>query len=235
MKFSYCKSATYCWGMGLGLGGKLRRFAVIANLVLFLSMRAATAKAQFPPAPGTGPGLAETIEAIENARVTTRILYITAHPDDESGAVLTYLARGLHADVALLSLTRGEGGQNDLGPEQAPQLGLIRTQELLAATRGYGVKLFFTRAKDFGYSKTPEETEKVWGDQVIEDMVRVIRTFRPNIVINGWGGAHGGHGHHQAAGLLTPKAVQLAADPNYGFRGSPSGQDAAPWGDRRSI
>ena len=73
--------------------------------------------AQFPPAPGTGPGLPETIEAIDSARVTTRILYITAHPDDESAAVLTYLARGLHADVALLSLTRGEGGQNALGPE----------------------------------------------------------------------------------------------------------------------
>src|SRR5580704_1552814 len=71
---------------------------------------------QFPPAPGTGPGLAETIEAIDSARISTRILYVTAHPDDESGPVLTYLARGLHADVALLSVTRGEGGQNDLGP-----------------------------------------------------------------------------------------------------------------------
>jgi LmbE family N-acetylglucosaminyl deacetylase len=171
--------------------------------------------AQFAPAPGTGPGLSETVEAIDSARVTTRILYITAHPDDESAAVLTYLARGLHADVALLSLTRGEGGQNVLGPEQAPQLGLIRTQELLAATRGYGVKLFFTSAKDFGFSKTPEETEKIWGDQVLADMVRVIRTFRPNIIINNFGGVHSGHGHHQAAGLWTPQAVKLAADPSY--------------------
>jgi LmbE family N-acetylglucosaminyl deacetylase len=176
---------------------------------------ASPAFAQFAPAPGTGPGLNETVEAIESAGFTTRILYITAHPDDESAAVLTYLARGLHADVALLSLTRGEGGQNVLGPEQAPQLGLIRTQELLAATRGYGVKLFFTSAKDFGYSKTPEETEKIWGDQVLADMVRLIRTFRPNIVINNFGGVHSGHGHHQAAGLWTPKAVQLAADPSY--------------------
>ena len=204
--------------------------------LLLLCISAASARAQFPPAPGTGPGLPETVEAIENARVTTRILYITAHPDDESAAVLTYLARGLHAEVALLSLTRGEGGQNDLGPEQAPQLGLIRSQELLAATRGYGIKLFFTRAKDFGYSKTPEETEKVWGDEVLQDMVEVIRAFRPTVVLNGWGGVHGGHGHHQAAGLLTPKAVQLAADPNYKLRGASSGQqDTAPWGDRRPI
>jgi LmbE family N-acetylglucosaminyl deacetylase len=133
-------------------------------------------------------------------------------------------------------LTRGEGGQNDLGPEQAPQLGLIRTQELLAATRGYGVRLYFTRAKDFGYSKTPEETERMWGEQVLEDMVRVIRGFRPNVVINGWGGVHGGHGHHQASGLLTPKAVQLAADSSFKLRGSPvEEEDLAPWGDRKPV
>src|SRR6266513_2155571 len=217
-------------------GGKLKRFTILANLVLFLSIWAATAKGQFPPAPGTGPGLPETIEAIESARITTRILYVTAHPDDESAAVLTYLARGLHADVALLSLTRGEGGQNDLGPEQAPQLGLIRTQELLAATRGYGARLCFTRAKDFGFSKTPEETEKVWGEQVLEDMVRVIRTFRPNVVLNGWGGVHTGHGQHQAAGLLTPKAVQLAADPSFQLHVSASEKkDLTPWGDRKPV
>ncbi|MGA2419709.1 MAG: PIG-L family deacetylase [Candidatus Acidiferrum sp.] len=194
----------------------MKRFVsvvVLVSLLALLSTPLSTppAEAQFPPAPGTGPGLAETVEAIDSAAVTTRILYITAHPDDESAPILTYLARGLHADVALLSLTRGEGGQNALGPEQAPQLGLIRTQELLAATRGYGVKLYFTRARDFGYSKTAEETEKIWGDQVLEDMVRVIRTVRPNIVINN---LIGGHGHHVAAGLLTPKAVQLAADPS---------------------
>jgi LmbE family N-acetylglucosaminyl deacetylase len=184
------------------------------SFAFFLGGRESRVNAQFSPPAGTGPGLPETIEAIESARVTTRILYIDAHPDDESAAVLTYLARGLHADVALLSLTHGEGGQNDLGPEQAPQLGLIRTQELLAATRGYGVKLFFTRARDFGFSKTPEETEKVWGDQVVEDMVRVIRTFRPNVVISNFGNVHSGHGHHQASGLLTPKAVRAAADAN---------------------
>jgi len=194
-------------------GGRVKICRAAAVLFAVSTLLASVpGRAQFPAAPGTGPGLPETVEAIDSACVVTRILYVTAHPDDESAAVLTYLARGLHADVALLSLTRGEGGQNALGPEQAPQLGLIRTQELLAATRGYGVKLYFTRAKDFGYSKTPEETEKVWGDQVLEDMVRVIRTFRPNIVVNNWGDVHFGHGHHQAAGRLTPKAVALAAD-----------------------
>ena len=204
----------------------------LSAAVLFLSSASAM-RAQFPAPPGTGSGLPETVEAIDSARVITRILYITAHPDDESAAVLTYLARGLHADVALLSLTRGEGGQNALGPEQAPQLGLIRTQELLAATRGYGVKLYFTRARDFGFSKTPDETEKIWDGQVLEDMVRVIRSFRPTIVINHWGGVHSGHGHHQAAGLLTPKAVQLAGDisfnPNDPTGKKPVGPDQAPW------
>jgi LmbE family N-acetylglucosaminyl deacetylase len=219
------------------------RLSLRPRAILFLAAAAISALlcsrgfAQFPPAPGTGPGLPETIEAIERARVTTRILYVTAHPDDESASVLTYLARGLHADVTLLSLTRGEGGQNDLGPEQAPQLGLIRTQELLAATRGYGVKLLFTHAPDFGFSKTPEETQKVWGDQVLEDMVRVIRTVRPTIVINNFGGVHGGHGHHQAAGLLTPKAVQLAADPSFKLRRitSDEEEDTGVWGDRRPV
>jgi LmbE family N-acetylglucosaminyl deacetylase len=215
-----------------------KRFAIS----IFAFCSATPLLAQFAPAPGTGPGLNETVEAIDSARVTTRILYITAHPDDESAAVLTYLARGLHADVALLSLTRGEGGQNVLGPEQAPQLGLIRTQELLAATRGYGVKLFFTSAKDFGYSKTPEETERIWGDQVLADIVRVIRTFRPNIVINNFGGVHSGHGHHQAAGLWTPQAVQLAADPSYGrstnamatleSTNDTSAESEKPWGGK---
>ena len=208
----------------------MRVFSPRFALILLFGIASSAAVAQFPPAPGTGPGLAETIEAIDAARVTTRILYITAHPDDESAAVLTYLARGLHAEVALLSITRGEGGQNALGPEQAPQLGLIRTQELLAATRGYGVKLYFTRAKDFGYSKTPEETMKVWGDEVLADMVLVIRTFRPHIVINNWGGARGGHGHHQAAGILTPRAVQLAADMD-AFR-EQFQEGLYPWGEQ---
>jgi LmbE family N-acetylglucosaminyl deacetylase len=164
-------------------------------------------------APLGAQSLPEALEAIQRARVTTRILYVIAHPDDESSSVLTYLARGLGADVALVCLTRGEGGQNALGLEQGPQLGILRTAELLAATKTYGVQLYFTRAPDFGYSKTAEETLQIWGDRALDDLVRVIRTFRPQIIINNFGGVRFGHGNHQAAGILTPQAFTAAADP----------------------
>ena len=157
--------------------------------------------------------LPETVEAINKARVTTRILFITAHPDDEWASLLTYLSRGLNADVALLTITRGQGGQNAIGPEQGAELGVIRTEELLAADKHYGVRQYFTRAMDTGYVKTPEQAQKIWGGVALEDMVRVIRTFRPQVVINGWAGVHGGHGHHQESGILTPQAIAAAADP----------------------
>jgi LmbE family N-acetylglucosaminyl deacetylase len=157
--------------------------------------------------------LPETVEAINKSRVSTRILFITAHPDDEWSSLLTYLSRGLNADVALLTITRGQGGQNAIGPEQGGPLGVIRTAELLAAGKFYGVRQFFTRAPDTGYLKTPEQAAKIWGDVALEDMVRVLRIFRPSVVINGWGGVRGGHGHHQESGILTPQAVAAAADP----------------------
>src|SRR5271154_164140 len=157
--------------------------------------------------------LPETGEAIHKARVSTRILFITAHPDDEWSSLLAYLSRGLNADVALLTITRGQGGQNAIGPEQDGELGVVRTDELLAAGEHYGVRQYFTRALDTGYLKSPDQALKVWGNLALEDMVRVIRTYRPDVVINGWGGVHSGHGHHQASGLLTPQAVVAAADP----------------------
>ena len=158
--------------------------------------------------------LPETVEAINKARVATRVLFITAHPDDETASLLAYLSHGLGADVALLTITRGQGGQNAIGPEQDGPLGVIRTLELLAADDHYGVRQFFTRAVDTGFSKSPERTMKIWGDQIpMEDMVRVIRTYRPDVVINGWGGVRFGHGQHQASGIFTPEAVADAADP----------------------
>ena len=163
--------------------------------------------------PPSGGELPDVVEAIDHARVTTRILCITAHPDDEPAALLTYLSRGLGADVALLSITRGEGGQNALGPEEGPQLAVLRSHELLAATKIYGIRLFFTRAPDTGFVKTVEAAKQVWGDTALADMVHVIRYFQPNIVINSWGGVHSGHGHHQTSGILAPQAVAAAADP----------------------
>jgi len=157
--------------------------------------------------------LPDAVEAIDQARVATRILYTTAHPDDETAGLIAYLARGIDADVAMLQITRGQGGQNAIGPEQDGELGVIRTTELLAADQHYGAKQFFTRAVDTGFSKSAAETMKAWGDLPVEDMVRVIRTFRPDVVINGWGGVHFGHGQHQASGIYTPEAVADAADP----------------------
>jgi LmbE family N-acetylglucosaminyl deacetylase len=164
------------------------------------------------PARAAAQSLPESVEAIQHARVTTRILFITAHPDDEWPNLLAYLSHGRGADVAVLTITRGQGGQNAIGPEQGDQMGIIRTHELLSADKIYGVRQFFTRAPDFGYSKSAEETLKFWDNLALEDMVRVIRMFRPQIVINGWGGVHGGHGQHQASGILTPQAVAQAAD-----------------------
>jgi LmbE family N-acetylglucosaminyl deacetylase len=164
----------------------------------------------------SGPGvpLAETVEAINQSRVATRILYITAHPDDEDSGLLAYLSRGIDADVALLTITRGQGGQNAVGPEQDGQLGVIRTTELLSADSHYGVHQYFTRAVDTGFSKSPQWTMAIWGDTLpMEDLVRVIRTYRPDVVINGWGGVRNGHGQHQASGIYTPQAVAEAADP----------------------
>ena len=157
--------------------------------------------------------LPDAVEAIDQARVATRILYTTAHPDDETAGLIAYLARGIDADVAMLQITRGQGGQNAIGPEQDGALGVIRTTELLAADQHYGAKQFFTRAVDTGFSKSAADTMKAWGDLPVEDMVRVIRTFRPDVVINGWGGVHFGHGQHQASGIYTPTAVIDAADP----------------------
>jgi LmbE family N-acetylglucosaminyl deacetylase len=184
------------------------------GLILVLPLAVVTGFATlFATAPLSAQSLPQTVEAINKSRVTTRILFITAHPDDEWSSLLTYLSRGLDADVGLLTITRGQGGQNAIGPEQGGQLGVIRTEELLSAGKHYGVHQFFTRAPDFGFSKSAEQTLEVWDNIALEDMVRAIRTYRPQVVINGWGGVHSGHGQHQATGILTPKAVAAAADP----------------------
>src|ERR1700691_755491 len=189
-------------------GRTARRIRTLAAIIF----AGAAGLAALPSA--SAQSLADTVQAINKARVTTRILYVTAHPDDETAGLLAYLSRGLYADVALLTITRGQGGQNAIGPEQDGPLGVVRTTELLAADSHYGVHEVFTRAVDPGFSKSPERTMKIWGDQIpLEDMVRVIRMYRPQVVINGWGGVHFGHGQHQASGILTPQAVADASDP----------------------
>lgn len=177
-------------------------------LVAILSAAAISAAIPLP-----SHSVPSEVAAIDKARVSTRILFITAHPDDEWSSLLTYLARGLHSHVALMTLTRGQGGQNAIGSEQDGELGMLRTHELLEAGGYYGVKQFFSRALDFGFTTDVARTEKIWGEVPVEDMVRVIRTYRPQVVINGWGGVHSGHGNHQTSGILTPQAVVKAADP----------------------
>ena len=161
-------------------------------------------------------GAAGLAQILQRLTTTASVLHVGAHPDDEDSAFLARAARGDHARVAYLALNRGEGGQNIIGPELFDALGVIRTEELLQARRLDGAQQFFTRAFDFGFSKTRSETAALWNEQaVLEDMVRVIRTFRPLVVYSRFSGTPAdGHGHHQEAGYLTPVAFKAAADPS---------------------
>ncbi len=143
-------------------------------------------------------------------------LYIAAHPDDENTRLISYLSNAVHARTAYLSLTRGDGGQNLIGSELRELLGVLRTQELLAARRVDGGEQFFTRAVDFGYSKYPDETLRIWDkDQVLSDVVRIIRQFRPDVIVNRFDHRTPGstHGHHTSSAMLSTEAFDLAADP----------------------
>ena len=142
------------------------------------------------------------------------IVYVTAHPDDESAAILTYLARGLHCRVVILAMTRGEGGQNQDGPELSDEMAWVRTRELQQAAAGYGAEVRFLGAVDFGYSKSVEETFRVWDEnKVVGELVRQIRLLRPIAVISHWSDQAPAGAHHQAAGILTRRGVPLAGDP----------------------
>jgi LmbE family N-acetylglucosaminyl deacetylase len=160
-------------------------------------------------------GAARTRLAVERLNVLGSLLMIGAHPDDENTALLAYFARGRHMRTAYLALTRGEGGQNLIGSEQGALLGVIRTQELLAARRIDGAEQYFTRAIDFGFSKSAEETLSLWGrERILGDVVWVIRRFQPDvIVLCSSPTGSGGHGHHQASGILGQEAFAAAADP----------------------
>jgi len=156
----------------------------------------------------------DTLGDLRGFRVMGSVLYVAAHPDDENTQLIAYLARGRAYRTAYLSLTRGDGGQNVIGPEIFEELGVIRTQELLAARRLDGGQQFFTRAVDFGFSKSAAETLRIWDrNAVVSDMVRIIRSFRPDVIITRFSPQGGGHGHHTASAILAVEAFRLAGDP----------------------
>ncbi len=179
-----------------------RRWASAAAVICLLSLPAAGQKDL--------SGAARTKLALERLNVVGSMLLIAAHPDDENAALLAYMAKGRKVRSAYLSLTRGDGGQNLIGSEQGELLGVIRTQEMLAARRIDGAEQFFTRAIDFGFSKSAEETFEKWGrEAILGDVVWIIRRYRPDVI---FGGVGAGHGHHQAAAILGREAFLAAAD-----------------------
>ena len=184
----------------------------VGFVVLLLITVVAPVRAQLePPSTGGVVGLDRELRMLGGEK---RVLMIGAHPDDEDTELLTVLVRGLGAEAAYLSLNRGEGGQNLIGPELGPALGLIRTEELLAARRLDGARQYFTRAYDFGFSKSLDETWRHWPrDTVLKDVVRIVRRFRPQVIVSVFSGTpRDGHGQHQAAGWASREAFQAAGD-----------------------
>jgi len=187
--------------------------AVVAAIALWIVVPRAPVAAQVRPIYDSGAaGLAHLLGRLQT---TASVLHTGAHPDDEDSAFIARTARGDHARVAYLSLTRGEGGQNIIGPELFDALGVIRSEELLQARRLDGGEQFFTRAFDYGFSKTLVEAKSKWNErEILGDMVRVIRSFRPLVIHSRFAGNdNDGHGQHQFAGYLTPLAFKAAADP----------------------
>ena len=183
--------------------------------------------AEPPPAPAI-------LQELRSFREMGSVLHIAAHPDDENTLLIAYLARGRNYRTAYLSLTRGDGGQNVLGPEFGEKLGVARTQELLAARRLDGGRQLFTRAIDFGFSKDYRETLNIWDrQQVVSDIVRVIRTFRPDVIITRFSPQPGNtHGHHTASAVLALEAFKLAGDP----KAFPEQLDTlTPWQPKRIL
>ncbi len=177
----------------------------------FVLMLSAVAPLVAQPAPA-----GEILLALRKLDEMGSVLMIGAHPDDERTEVLAYFARARSMRAAYLSVTRGDGGQNLLGAEQGPALGLIRTQELLAARRIDGAEQYFTRAIDFGFSKTADETLQKWDHgEVLSDVVWVIRRYRPDVIVLCFSGTPSdGHGHHQASAILGKEAFDAAGDPS---------------------
>jgi len=182
----------------------MKKLFLFITLVFFLS-------ASFAQTYSTS---ADIYLGLKKLNVLGSVLYIAAHPDDENTRLLTYFSKDKLYRTGYLSLTRGDGGQNLLGEEQGVELGLIRTQELLSARKIDGAEQFFTRAFDFGYSKTPQETFNKWDkEKILSDVVWIIRNFQPDVIITRFPATgEGGHGHHTASAILANEAFAAAAD-----------------------
>ena len=212
---------------------RMVRVAILgASIVTGLSSNASSVDVSRAAGPPTGPAI---LQEMRSFNTMGSVLYIAAHPDDENTQVITYLARGRGYRTGYLSLTRGDGGQNLLGPQLQEQLGVARTEELLAARRLDGGRQFFTRAKDFGYSKDYQETLRIWDrEAVLADIVRVIRSFRPDVIITRFSPQPGStHGHHTASTVLALEAFERAGDPR-AFPDQLVGP-VTPWQPRRIL
>ena len=215
-----------------GILGKLasRPASLILIVPMVTLLIPSNANASAPP---PQPSTAEIQVALRRLGAVGSVLYVAAHPDDENTNLLAYFSKQLLLRTAYLSLTRGDGGQNLIGPEQGSDLGVLRTQELLAARRVDGAEQFFTRARDFGYSKNAEETLGVWGkDAVLADIVWVIRRFRPDVIVTRFSPEPSDtHGHHTASAELAVEAFHAAADAK--FHPEQLSDGVRPWQARR--
>src|SRR5690606_14874550 len=182
----------------------------ITLLLLFIFASSATS-AQQPKTYSSS----EIYHAIQKLNFLGSALYLAAHPDDENTRMISYLSNEVHARTAYLSITRGDGGQNLIGTELSELLGVLRTQELLAARRIDGGEQLFTRANDFGFSKHPDETLEIWNkNEVLHDVVWAIRKFKPDVIINRFDHKSPGttHGHHTSSAMLSVEAFDIAND-----------------------
>lgn len=189
----------------------LKRFLIV---LLSVSLTTGILSGQTPKKPTS----IEIYHQLEKLNFLGSVLYIAAHPDDENTRLISYFSNHIHARTAYLSITRGDGGQNLIGSEIGPELGLIRTHELLAARKIDGGEQFFSRAIDFGFSKHPDETLRIWNkDEVLHDIVKVIRQYKPDIIVNRFDHRSPGstHGHHTSSAILSVEAFDLSADAEY--------------------
>jgi len=188
-----------------------RALRLAAAPCLAATLALAAVPATVPPEPAGAQALGLRLRRLTSLGT---VLFINAHPDDENNAVITALARGQGVRTAVLTATRGEGGQNEIGPELGEALGVLRSEELAAIHRRDGVEQYFARAYDFGYSFSVEETQAKWGrDEILADFVRVVRAVRPDVIVTLRRDGRGGGQHHEAAGRIAAIAFHAAADP----------------------